>query len=185
MNYALTFPILFLLFGILCLWIMIGCKGWWAAKFWMINLVCILCLVLWYTVNSYLGWPSDSKTPVEFRLMGFVADEPKSLFILAETEDFSTNNIFQYKSQDHLRLYKTPYDKEFHKNLESAMEKVQKGAYVIVSKKKILDANELKQYNKVQDLLGGLEKLNEGGSNNNDAYNFYIMPPSKLMKKPD
>lgn len=189
MIFALTFPILFLILGVLCAWIVIGCKGYWAAKWWLINFVCIFCLILWFSVSSYLGWPSDSEMPSEFRLMGFVSDEPKNLFILASRdvkEGVSLQKLFEYRTQDKLRLYKAPYDKEFHKNLEAAMERVNKGSYVIVSKNKILDADDLKQFNKVHDLLDGLERWNsDGGSKSDNLYNFYIMPPSKLMKKPD
>ena len=189
MNYTLTFPVLFLLLGILCAWITIGCKGWWAAKFWLINFICIFFLILWFSVGSYLGWPSDSVMPVDFRLLGYYAEEPKHLYIMGTREDkdsFSLNKIFEYNSPDKLRLYKAPYDKEFHQNLESAMERVNKGGYVIMSKRKMLDAESLKQYNKVQDLLGGLERLNEGGGNTADnPYNFYLMPPGRHMKKPD
>ena len=186
---ALTFPLLFLVLGVLCAWIVIGCKGYWAAKWWLINLVCIFCLILWFSVSSYLGWPSDSDLPSEFRLMSYVSDEPKNLFILASREEqktMSLQKLFEYQTPDKLRLYKAPYDKEFHKNLEAAMERVNKGAYVIVSKKKILDADALKQFNKVHDLLDGLDKLNnDGQAKSENPYNFYILPPSRLMKKPD
>jgi len=151
MNYTLTFPVLFLLLGILCAWITIGCKGWWAAKFWLINFICIFFLILWFSVGSYLGWPSDSVMPVDFRLLGYYAEEPKHLYIMGTREDkdsFSLNKIFEYNSPDKLRLYKAPY--------------------------------------KVQDLLGGMERLNEGGGNTADnPYNFYLMPPGRHMKKPD
>ena len=61
------------------------------------------------------------------------------------------------------------------------MERILKGGYVIASKQKILDAEEIRKYQK--------EQQNQGSSGSSadslaERLNFYVLPPSIFMKKP-
>ncbi len=166
---------------------MIGCKGWWAAKWWMMNLTAVMILILWRGITSYMGWPTEAAPPETFKLVGFYSQEPKALFILADVEGSNQEkNVFDhflYNSGDPIRLYKMPYDKEMHKDLEAAMERILKGGYVIASRKKIFGAEDIKNFQDSQQNGGG-EKSN-GGSSLAERINFYILPPSFFMKKPN
>jgi hypothetical protein len=179
MTNTLLFPILILIFGVMILWILIGCKGWWTAKFWIINIACILFFVFWTTLISYMGWGVPQPLPDRFRLVGYSSDEPVSLFVLTELEkknEFNIKNIFDYKSEDSIRLYKIPYKKQLHQQLESAMEKVMRGALVYGSKTRILEAEEVNG-------MSSLDGDSQGGLNGND-HSFYVLPPSKMFQKP-
>lgn len=185
MANTLFFPILFVLLTSILLWIVIGCKGWWTAKFWLMNLALMFTFVVWFSLSSYLGYPSTQQLPSQFRLISYVSNEPVCLYILLDRhgdDKFSFTNLFRYKSEDTLRLHKTPYDAKFHKELEAAMERVNKGNYVVVSKNKILDAEELKRYNNILESDG-----DETGTRGSpmDNYKLYVFPPSKFVKKPE
>lgn len=184
---TLAFPALILVFFALILWIIIGCKGWWFAKFWLINISLIFVLIFWHSISSYLGWPSEEPLPETFRFLAFHPDEPKSLYVLTDKhegqEKFSLGNVFSYKSDDTIRLYRIPYSKDMHEKLEAAAERAMKGGYVIGSKNQILDAEQLRNLQKDAQNQG-----RDAGGNELGGYlgglNFYILPPSLFMKKP-
>jgi hypothetical protein len=182
---TLIFPLTFLFLFILCAWIIIGCKGFWASKFWLINICAIFFFVFWFSVTSFLGWPSSDRLPYQFRLGAYVSHEPECLYVVAiepKDDKWNIRKAFEYKTNDIVRIYRFPYDKKMHENLEKAMERVNKGNYVIMSKTKILDGEELKGFNEVQNFMDGFSQLQ---SSSQDPYRFYLMPPSKLIKKPD
>ena len=180
MSNALLFPIIFLFFSSIVLWIVIGCKGWWQAKFWLINISFILVFVLWTTIISHMGWGYPSSLPDKFRLLGYHSDEPKNLYILVGIEEekkFNWKEILNYKSDDVTRLYKINYNKKMHQQLDAAMERVQRGGIVFGSKTRILEAEE----------INGMQNLesNVSGTPTDENHNFYIFPPSKMFQKPN
>lgn len=175
---TLLLPILFLIFGVMILWIIIGCKGWWPAKFWLINIASILFFILWTTIISYMGYGVPRPLPEKFRFLGYFSDEPKSLYVLTELEQekhFKINEIFDFKSDDAIRLYRIPYNKKMHQQLESAMERLQRGAIVFGSRTRILDAEEINGMNQDGTM---------GPPSNDQEHNFYILPPAKMFQKP-
>jgi len=177
MSNALLFPVLFLLFAVMVLWIIVGCKGWWQAKFWLINISIIFVFILWTTIVSHMGWGLPYPLPNKFRLLGYHSEEPKNLFVLvemAEEKSFRLNEIFDYKSEDDVRLYKIPYNKKFHQQLDAAMERVQNGGIVFGSRSRILDAEE----------INGMQSNSVSGTQTDVDHNFYIFPPSKMFQKP-
>lgn len=185
---TLLFPAIFLVFGILMMWILIGCKGWWFAKFSLMNITAVFILLLWHSLDSYTGWPTEASMPEPFRLVGYYAEEPKSLYLLVEKHEKDDEaktfiQYFDYKTQDSIRLHKIPYDKEMHENLEAAAERMLKGGYVVGTKKKIFGAEELKKLGRngaqgESDLKGQSLTPYLGG------YSLYLLPPSLFMKKP-
>lgn len=185
---TLLFPVLFLTISIICLWIIIGCKGWWIAKFWLINFTMIFGLLFWTSLSSYLGWASDIGLPEKFRLVGFHSQEPESIFLLTDKHtsegDASFLNAFYYKSKDTIRLYKIPYNKEMHEKLEKAAERIMKGGYVIGSKDKIMDAEEIQILEKKSDDIENDHQKKQGSLTKSDSFNFYLLPPSLFIRKP-
>lgn len=185
---ALFFPVLFLITFALLIWIVIGCKGWWAAKFWLMNVSLLFTIIIWHSVSSYLGYPSKDILPDQFKLINFYSDEPKSIYIVTdehENKKISFQYLFKYKSEDTIRLYKVNYNKDFHKKLELAMERVNAGAYVVVSKNKIYDAEELKRFSSLVEAENQFSTLGENHNSPLENYNMYTFPPAKFMKKPE
>jgi hypothetical protein len=179
---TLLFPALFLLLAALVCWVIIGCKGWWHAKFWLINITAVFVFILWSSVGSYLGWPYDGGTPDKFRLLGFVSNEPKCLYVFGESEiesGLGLKTLFSYKSDDIMRYYRVPYSKNLHEQLSAAMERVNRGQYVIVSRGKILDTKEVRDVSEFESLF------EDSATSAEVEYYFYIMPPSKIFKKPE
>lgn len=175
---TLLFPILFLIFGILLLWIILGCKGHWSLKYWVINLTVLFVLFFWESVNSYTGWATDQKMPSQARFLSFYPDEPKYLFVILQ-KDWSKekrSNIFDLvgsRSGDEPRMYKLPYNRETHEKMEKAMDKVRKGQYVVISSSEMdEDGKEIKS-------------KSNNSMTRDDAPNFYVLPPEKIIKKPD
>lgn len=180
MTSTLLFPIIFLLFGAAICWIIIGCKGWWAAKFWFINICCIFVFILWMSIISYMGWGVPIPLPDKFRLVSFCSNEPETIYVLTEKVDYDKKikikEIFDYRDPDGIRLYKIPYNKKFHEQLEQAMEKVVRGAIVIGSRTRLLDADEING-------MGGDDNQN-GPTRADGEHGFYILPPTKMFTKP-
>ena len=179
---TLFFPFLFLLLSILLLWIIIGCKGQWSAKIWLINITVFFTAILWSGVSSYVGWPTDSPMPKQGRLVQIISNEPESLYVLLEQHDEKNlyyedwHDFIYYKPKDVARLFKLPYDKETHEQLESAMELVKKGKYVVLSRESIKNMEE--------ESMGGSSKDSHGGMTRNGEFKLYILPPSKFVQKP-
>lgn len=175
---TILFPALFLFLTLVLLWIIIGCKGNWIGKFWLINISCCFVFIVWSSVFSYMGWGVPYALPEKFRLLGYYSDEPKSLYVLTEKESankFNIKNIFEYRSDDNVRLYKLPYNKKFHSQLEAAMEKVQRGAYVFGSKTRVMEAEE----------VNGMQNDENMGPTRHDAeHHFYVLPPARMFTKP-
>lgn len=173
---TLFFPLMFLLLGILLLWIIIGCNGWVSAKIWLINVVVFFVLIFWLGVKSYKGWPSEMNMPEVCRLVGVISNEPESIYIVGEMHD--AENLYDkvwydfvyYKPDDTARMFKIPYSQEAHRKLEEAMNEVKKGKYVVLSQKK------LPKYGDSDASYGGMTK--------NADMQIYVLPPSKLIKKP-
>ena len=180
---VLVFPLLFLILAVMCCWILIGIKGWWQAKFWLINFACIFFIILYFSVASFMGWPTSEGLPSKMRLMSFVPNEPECLYVLSESEDRESgiSYFFGYKSPDNLRLYKLPYSKQMHMDLEKAMERVNSGNYVIMSKERVLDAEEITGFKKTVDDLRDML----GNTLFDPTYNLYIIPLNKIIKKPN
>lgn len=174
---TLLFPFMFLLLASLLLWIIIGLKGWPTAKMWLINITAFFVIIFWLGVKSYMGWPADEILPSQMRLVYFMPNEPESLYVLGEECDevglhtHSWYDFFFYNPKDKVRMFKIEYCKNLHKKLEQAMEEVNKGGYVLLSRKELPE----------RELFKG--EANEG-SIPNMPFNAYILPPDKIIKKP-
>lgn len=168
---------LFLIISVLLLWVILGCKGHWSLKYWIINFTILFVLFFWESVNSYTGWATENRMPKQARFLSFYPDEPKWLFVILQ-KDWSKEkrtNIFDLvgaRSGDEPRLYKLPYDRETHEKMEKAMDKVRSGQYVLISSGLDENGKEIK-------------KKSNNSMTRDDVPNFYVLPPEKFIKKPD
>ena len=138
--------VVFLLLASIMLWVMIGIRGHWLLKSFLIVTLISSSALFYPTMSTYLGWASKSKLPKEFLIYRVVIHIPRkgydgSIELLlknsSETQamglmtiDISgsvyTNSlpsVFSY-NPDHndCRLYKIPYSKDAHR----ALQRVQK-----------------------------------------------------------
>lgn len=179
---TLFLPLLFLLLAILLLWIIIGCKGHATAKIWTINVTIFFVAILWVGIESYTGWPSNNPMPNQGRLIQVVVDEPNNIYVLLENHADSVlyyedwQDFIYYKPNDTVRLFKIPYNKDMHNQLEAAMDEVKKGRYVILSRHKMNKYEDSKVQNHDRDGDGSLTR--------NADFRFYVLPPAKFINKP-
>ncbi|GAG04751.1 unnamed protein product, partial [marine sediment metagenome] len=73
---AVGLTMAFILCASLLLWIIIGAKGWWLVKVPVIAMTLYFGLAVWYSVDSYLGWPSTHDPPRKFQVHWIVVNEP-------------------------------------------------------------------------------------------------------------
>jgi len=84
---------------------------------WLINITTFFVIILWFGVRSYMGWPADEHLPMQMRLMSFISNEPKSLYVIGEAHgeyDLFTHSWYDfvfYKPDDTARMFKMPYSK--------------------------------------------------------------------------
>lgn len=154
--------IAFLLLATMLLYFVIKTKGYYTMKSIMIVLMLYYSLVLIYTPNKLLGWPTNASMPPNAILLYLLFDEPKpgekgSIYIWAITKDPSVKkpileqlhyeNIFRYNVLGVPRVYRIPYTKENHKLLWGMWNKARERQMFLM-------------------FVGG----GEGGSESNDSY---------------
>lgn len=124
--------IAFLLLATIVLYFVIKTKGHHVMKGVLIVLALYYSLILLYTPNKLLGWPTNDPMPPNTIVLYVLFDEPKpgekgSIYIWAITRDPSIEkplwdqleykNIFRYNVLGVPRVYRIPYTKENHKVL--------------------------------------------------------------------
>jgi hypothetical protein len=136
----------FLLIAVVLLWFFIKAKVPVLLKLIVIPLVIWYSLVLLYTPNKLLGWPSPEEWPEGAMVLKFIIVEPSpnkpggfyfwliddgymkrqellKIGKIAQSETpgllevLNPKDIFGYKSTNTPRAYIMPYDREFHKML--------------------------------------------------------------------
>jgi hypothetical protein len=130
-------PIAFILLSSVLLWFVIGSKGNWFIKACAIALTLSFSLVLWNSLTSLEGWPAEQQLPEKFVLHWAVIREGSKenkedgqiyLWIknLKETgKDFSL--ISNKDMENDPRVYKIPYSRKTHEQLQKALEGIKKG----------------------------------------------------------
>jgi hypothetical protein len=152
----LVIPLSFIILGGILLWILVGAKGKWWLKFILIVFVPLMGVLIWQSIDSYLGWPTGEEPPERFVLLWGVVYEPNpqtgfegiiyvwgdpSVFLdtnKTETFTFRYKDIFRYKPKEgEPRAYKMPYSRDLQEGLEEAKKKVAKGERVVMERRKI------------------------------------------------
>lgn len=139
---ALGIPIGFFLIGLVLLWFMIGTRGWWWVKTLFIGVVLLFGIMVWGSINTYLGWPSRAELPPKFLVHWATVNEPKDgddggifLWLLPlekapETPIITGFNIDSLNYQSTMtepRAYRIAYSKERHKQVQQMVQQLKKG----------------------------------------------------------
>lgn len=195
---TLGIPMAFLILGIIVLWFLIGSKGWWWVKMGVISAALYFGVALWYSLGSYLGWPSHGELPPKFLVYWAFVDEPSKktdnsgaiyLWIkeLESEENNSYLSVLAYNGRkDDPRIYTLPYSKKLHGQMQQMLKQLKGGAVIIGGK------------NPAKGKLGkgkgfGLEGDEKGDGNgsfsfsHSDKLYFHELPPPKIpykMRKP-
>ena len=72
----MTIPLVFFSLTGLVLWFIIGAKGHWAIKAFIILLTLHICLSVGMSIPNFAGWPSDDRLPDKFLVHWITIKEP-------------------------------------------------------------------------------------------------------------
>lgn len=176
----------FVLIAIIILWTMIRSNIHIVAKILIIPLVIWYSIVLFYTPNKLLGWPTPELFPEGARVITFLIIEPTQVksggfyFWLIDDlhKDISTNiidninpkQVFSYTETDTPRVYYMPYDRAFHKQM------------IKKRKKQGEIKGIMRLYHK---MVPGKKTKNKGRNThkNDGKYEIKVTDPSTLLKK--
>jgi len=147
---AIGITAMFVVMAVLLLWIIIGARGWWLLKVPVIAATLYFGIVVWYSVDSYLGWPSTQYPPRKFQLHWAIVDEPAKgsqetgsiyLWLSKMKHDDDKKNEKSWEKyftwlgyeQDprNPRVYVVPYTRPLHEQMQKAQGMLKKGQKVI------------------------------------------------------
>jgi hypothetical protein len=148
---AIGITIMFVVCASLLLWAIIGCRGHWWIKAPVTVLTLYFGLAVWYSVGSYVGWPSSYDPPRKFILNWVIVEEPRKgtddsgvIYLLVtklpHPDDKKQIDPFWKKcfktlgyagSKKSPRLHKVPYSRPLHKQMSKAKGMIKKGQMVI------------------------------------------------------
>lgn len=188
----------FVLIAALVLWFVIGSKGHWAVKAVMIVLSLYFCLSVGFSVNEFMGWPTDDKLPPKYLVYWAVVDEPDmklgdegSIYVwikpIGESEpgvehkEWNDYLLSFYDGKSKPRAYRMPYSRSLHEKIHKAMGILLNGGSVggTNGNGKGKSAGDKKSGSK------GSGKTANGGRSltNNGGIEFHKLPPPKLPDK--
>ena len=136
----MTIPLVFFSLTGLVLWFIIGAKGHWALKAFIILLTLHVCLSVGMSIPKFAGWPSDDRLPDKFLVHWITIKEPDKktkedgyIYIWATVLSNQEKEVEGWKQyllsfgvQDFTehRAYRTPYTREGHQRGEDAIKKI-------------------------------------------------------------
>ena len=196
----MTIPALFFALFVLVLWFVIGSRGHWILKVFVIGVTLHLCVSVGLSLSGFAGWPSEDSLPQKFIVHWIVIEEPDkktkekgAIYVWATSlgEDGTVaspqwRRFFVTLFPDHFskpRSHVVPYSKKRHEESEGVLVQIRSGKIVIGEKG-------AKGKGDGEDGEGdggrgdGSEKGNEGGSfSQSDDLTFHELPPPRLPKK--
>ena len=186
----------FVLIAALVLWFVIGSKGHWAVKAVMIVLSLYFCLSVGFSVNEFMGWPTDDKLPPKFLVHWAVVDEPDiklgdegSIYVWikpigkheVEYKEWNNYLLSFYDGKSRPRAYRIPYSRTLHEQTQKAIDTILRGEGVG-------GTNGEKGSGKGKKRSGGKgngKAAGDGGRSltRNGSIEFHKLPPPKLPDK--
>ena len=166
-----------LIMGLLC-WLIIGVRGKWAIKSFMIAMSIWFAVTLGYSFNNFMGWPTgeEFKTNTS-QLIWFQIKEPskthntpgaiyvwvREMPVTEEEKPLTVKELmnpmywFTYPDTDTApRAYRLPYTKEMHKQLRAAAEGRGEGKIAFIKKGKKGEGDKKGNQRGDQDILDGI-----------------------------
>ena len=132
-------PVAFVIISAILLWFVIGSKGNWLLKAVVIAATLCFSLGMWNSIEGLQGWPTKEPLPAKFLLHWAVIEEgnkqtdtPGNIYLWVEdlADKKETTNWFSFlpkEMTDKPRVYKIPYSRDVHEQLQKAMEGMKKG----------------------------------------------------------
>ena len=143
----MTIPLVFFSLTGLILCFIIGARGHWGIKAFIILLTLHVCLSVGMSIPNFAGWPSGDRLPDKFLVHWITIKEPDKktkedgyIYIWATTLSQQEKEVEGWKQyllsfgvQDFTepRAYRTPYTREGHERGEDALKKIKNGEPVM------------------------------------------------------
>ena len=124
------------------LWNIIGAKGHWAVKAFVMAFVSSLCIWVWISLGAMFGWPLEQIPTGTYDLAWVEVQEPNKskqidggIYIwIKNIEGMEEIDLFnqqeQHLSERKPRSYELPYSRELHKQMEQMKQTLKKGGKV-------------------------------------------------------
>ena len=140
---TLAIPLAFFLLAVVLCLILIGTKWNWWQKLLVIVVVPAFCIVIWSSLGSYKGWPTDSSPPRKAMVFWVMVREPRpdgsdpgAIYLWLRSLDSGGDpraNPLGYTSRDgEPRAYVLPYSRNMHKGADRARLMLKNGRPVVV-----------------------------------------------------
>jgi hypothetical protein len=180
---SLTIPISFCLMAAFLLWFVIGSKGNWLFKTIMVMIYLYYGILIWFSLDTYLGWPSKDQLPSKYIVYWAEIQEPDPnsegvvYLWVSELDSKESFTILGYNNKKgEPRVYELYYTKSFHKKIQDMLENIKKGS-VYIGGNQNTDDFEYIELNP----FGKNDKFNFS-HNSRDQY-LFPLPPAKLPEK--
>lgn len=186
----ITFSLLLLTLGGLTLWLLIESKIRWYLKLVCISLFCLMSVVHWSSLSTFLGHPAHAEDIAERVRIHWVVinepaklvDDPGAIYVLVESPTVPQNwikKVFGYKVT-HIapRLFGLPYSRELHEKLaKEVIPALKSGKPVYGSLSKENSKGNAKEGVKTNKKGGGSESQKQ-------EWVFHLLRPSDFLTKP-
>lgn len=187
---SLTIPVFLLLIGGLVIWILVESKVNWIFKIISTTTICIFSIGLFLSLQTFLGWPSDSNLPEKVSIRWVIIKEPSpslnfkgKIYLLLDSVKSKYDNkmldLLGHKNEvKEPRLYSIPYSRELHKELEKNVIPRLKDGQIVNGKMTKSGKQGVKGKK-------GDGKDGKGGNSESQTqeYMFYNLPPSEIQPK--
>ena len=198
----MSIPLAFFILSALLLWLIIGVKGRWGVKAFVISLVLYSCLSIDFSLENLMGWPSDQSLPKEFHVHWVKIKEPNKKtsekgYIYVWVTDLNRSiskqgwqgwkgYFISFQSYDPTepRAYRLDYSKDRHEQAQKALDMIQSGEKVGGKNNGKGGGGKGKGKGGKGEGKGKGKGSNGGGSlSRSDDIIFHDLPPSKLPEK--
>ena len=184
----ITFSLLLLIAGALTLWLLTESKIKWYIKMGCISLFCLMSVVHWASLTTFLGHPAHGEDMAEKVLIHWViihepaklTGDPGAIYALVESPPVDQSwikKVFGYKTvHTQPRLFGLPYDREMHEQLaKNVIPSLKKGQAVYGSFKQKAGNSKNSNDNK--------NKKSHGGQSQEQEWEFHLLRPSDFLEK--
>jgi hypothetical protein len=190
----MAIPAVFFVLFLLILWFVIGARGHWLLKAFVIGVTLHLCVSVGLSLSGFAGWPCEDILPQKFIVHWIVVDEPDKnteekgdIYIwvtsIGEGDNLLPDNwkrffvTLSHTNVHQPRSHVVPYSKQKHKESEDVLAQIRAGKTVIGERGAEGEKGSLGHGD-------GSENENEGGSfSQSDDVTFHELPPTRLPKK--
>lgn len=197
-------PLTFVILSVLVLWVVAGSRGWWWLKSIVVTGVALFGILLWHSLSTLEGWPTDDGMPEKFEVKWIIVEEPNrktkeegKIYILAkdlsDQEDDSFNLLLHSKEKNNkVRLYSIPYSRKMHEQAEAIQKQIASGKPFYGELKKAEKGKEgegegegeVKQGEMGEGKQGEMGEGKRGGSlSNEQEFILHQLPPPVFIQK--